>query len=45
MLIMLWQRRNDQSHDKRMQWISTKRVLDKTWLGGEGDPLGIMQEV
>ena len=27
-----------------MQQISTKRVKDLTWLGGEGDPLGIVQE-
>ena len=27
-----------------MQQTSAKRVQDKTWLGGEGDPLGTVQE-
>ena len=42
---MWWQRRNDQSHEKRMQPISTERVQDKTRLGGQGDPLGNVQEI
>ena len=28
-----------------MQQISTKRVYGKAWLGGESDPLGIVQEI
>ena len=28
-----------------MQQIGTQRVLDKTQLGGLGDPLGIVQEM
>ena len=28
-----------------MQRISTEREQNKTWLGGKGDPLGIVQEV
>ena len=33
------------NNNKRMQQISSERILDKTRLGGEGDPLGIVQEV
>ena len=42
---MRWQRRNDQSHNKRMQQISAERVQDKTYLGGQGDPQGDVQEI
>ena len=28
-----------------MLQISKKRVLDEAWMGGKGDPLGIMQEI
>ena len=28
-----------------MQQTGTKRVLDKTWLGGKGDPQGTEQEI
>ena len=28
-----------------MQQTSVKRVQDQTWLGGEGDPVRIMQEI
>ena len=28
-----------------MQKTSTKRVQDYIWQGGEGDPLGIVQEI
>ena len=28
-----------------MQYIRAKRVLDLTWLGGQGDPLGIVPEI
>ena len=41
---MWWLRRKDQSHHKRMQQITTKRLEDKTQLEGEGDPLEIVQE-
>ena len=37
-------RGNDQSHNKRMQQISTERVQDQTQLVGEGEPLRIEQE-
>ena len=30
---------------KRMQQVSSERVSNKTWLGGEGDPLGIVQDI
>ena len=45
MLAMWWQRRNDQSHDKRMQQISTEGVQRETRLGRQGDPLGNVQEI
>ena len=35
---MRWQRRNDQSHNKRMQDISTEEVQGETQLGRQGDP-------
>ena len=41
---MQWQRRNDQSHNKQMQQISTG-VAGETWLGRQGDPLGNVQEI
>ena len=42
----MWrQGRNDQSHNKRMQQIGTERVQDKTRLGGQGGPLGNVQEI
>ena len=28
-----------------MQQISTERIQDETCLGGQGDPLGIVQEI
>ena len=37
MLAMQWERWNDQSHNKRMQQISTEGVQD--------DPLGNVQEI
>ena len=40
---MRWLRQNDQSHNKQMQQISTKRILAQ--LGGQGDPLEIVQEI
>ena len=42
---MRWQRRNDQSHNKRMQQISTEGVQGETRLGRQGDPLGNVQEI
>ena len=39
------QRRNDQSHNKRMQQISTEWVWSETRLGGQGDQLGNVQEI
>ena len=42
---MQWQRRNDQSHNKRMKQISTKGVQGETRVGGQGDPLGNVQEI
>ena len=42
---MRWQRQNDQSHNKRMQQISTEGVKVKTRLGQQGDPLGNVQEI
>ena len=39
---MRWQRRNDQSHNKQ---ISAEGISDQTWLGGQGDPLGNVQEI
>ena len=42
---MWWKKRNDQSHNKRMQQISTERIQDLAWSGKQGDPLGIVQEV
>ena len=42
---MWWQKRNDQSHYKRMQQISTERVQDETLLGGQSDPMGNVQEI
>ena len=41
---MRWQRRNDQSHYKRMQQISTEGVQGETRLGRQGNPLGNVQE-
>ena len=41
---MWWKKRIDQSHDKWMQQISTERVKDLTWLGGQGYSVGIVQE-
>ena len=37
--------RNDQSHNKRMQQISTEGVLDETRLGRQGDQLEDLQEI
>ena len=42
---MRWQIRNDQSHNKWMQQISTEGVYDETRLGRLGDPLGNVQEI
>ena len=42
---MLWQRQNDQSHNKQMQQISTEGVLGETRLGRQGDPLRNVQEI
>ena len=28
-----------------MLQVSTERAYDKTWLGGQGDPLGIVPEI
>ena len=42
---MRWQRRNDQSHYKRMQQISTEGVQGETRLGRQGNPLGNVQEI
>ena len=42
---MRWQRRNDKSHNKRMQQISTEGVYDDTRLGRQGNPLGNVQEI
>ena len=39
------QRRNDQSHNKRMQQISTEGVQGETRLGRQSDPLGNVQEI
>ena len=36
---------NRQSYNNWMQQITTKREWDLTWLGGQGDPLGIVQEI
>ena len=38
-------RRNDQSHNKQMQQISTEGVQGETRLGRQGDPLGNVQEI
>ena len=38
-------RRNDQSHNKRMQQISTEAVQGELRLGRQGDPLGNVQEI
>ena len=45
MYAMRWQRRNNQSHNKRMQQISTERVQGEIRLGRQGDPLGNVQEI
>ena len=37
--------RSDQSHNKRMQQISTEGVQGETRLGRQGDPLGNVQEI
>ena len=42
---MRWQKRNDQSHNKRMQQISTEGVQGGTRLGRQGNPLGNVQEI
>ena len=42
---MQGQRRNDQSHNKRMQQISTEGVKGKTRLVGQGNPLGNEQAI
>ena len=42
---MRWQRRNDQSHNKRMQQISTEGVQGEAQLGRQRDPLGNVQEI
>ena len=42
---MRWQRRNDQSHNKRMQQISTDGLQGETQLGRQGDPLWNVQEI
>ena len=42
---MRWQRRNDQSHYKQMQQISTEGVQGETRLGRQGDLLGNVQEI
>ena len=36
---------NSDSHNKQMQQINTERVQDLTRLGGQGDPLGNVQEI
>ena len=41
---MRWQRWNDQSHNKRIQQISTG-VRGETRRGRQGDPLGNVQEI
>ena len=41
--IMRWQRRNNQSHNTRMQQIGTEEVQGYTRLGGQGDLLGNVQ--
>ena len=45
MLAMRWQRRNDQSHYKRMQQISTEGAQGETRMGRQGNPLGNVQEI
>ena len=42
---MRWQRLNDQSHNKRMQQISTEGVQGETQLGRQGDSLGNVPEI
>ena len=42
---MRWERRNDQSRNKRKQQINEEIVTDYAKLGGQGDPLGIEQEI
>ena len=45
MSAMRWQRRNDQSHYKRMLQISTEGVQGETQPIQQGDPLGNVQEI
>ena len=42
---MQGRRRNDQSHNKQMQQISTQGVQGETRLGQQSDPLGNVQEI
>ena len=42
---MQWERWNHQLHNKRMQLIGTEGVQGETLLGGQGDPLGNVQEI
>ena len=42
---MRGQRWNHQSHNKRMQQISTEGVQGETRLGRQADPLGNVQEI
>ena len=40
----VWQRWKDQSHNKRIYQNRREKEWDLTWLCGEGDPQGIVQE-
>ena len=42
---MQWQRWNHHSHYMQMQQIGTGGVQSQTWLGGQGDILGNVQEI
>ena len=42
---MWWCMQNYPSYNKQMLLIRAERVWDWTRLGGQGDPLGIVQEV